>query len=121
MWSPELGVKLCPENQDFACVSLAVLNHKRGCAVGIAIPSALAMLVVVWVDVVDPAVIDAAVLAATREMTPVQPFNKLAANIAEHTIIRRDIISPVGRYAKGGRELFLCNPLWTKVLESVLG
>jgi hypothetical protein len=54
------------------------------------------------------------------DVTPVQPFSKVAANIAEHTIIRRDIISPVGRYAKGGSELFICNPLWTKVLESVL-
>lgn len=84
-------------------------------------PFALAMLVVVCVDVVDPVVVDAAVLAATRDVTPVQPFNRLAANIAEQAIMRRDIISPVGRYAKSASKLFLCNPLWTKVLNSVLG
>ena len=70
-------------------------------------------------DVTDGA--EAVEFAAARDVTPVQPFSKVAANIAEHTIIRRDIISPVGRYAKGGSELFICNPLWTKVLESVLG
>jgi hypothetical protein len=61
------------------------------------------------VDVTDGA--EAVEFAATLDVIPVQPFTKVAANIAEHTIIRRDIISPVGRYAKNGRALSLQSPV----------
>ena len=61
------------------------------------------------------------VLGSFLDAAPLQPFSKIAANIAEHTIMRRDIISPVGSDAKSRSSFVFVKRTRTRAPHSVIG